>query len=462
MGWKIMVGHALTQKFRTVVKLRSASKLRTVARHVRLAVVALFAAALLASCGGGSVSKGTPPPQGKPLESGRALQGGGTVPAGQTPKVALLLPMSGPFEKIGTAMRQAAELALFEIAGKGFEMTPIDTGGTPEGARRAAQQARAAGAHLILGPLLSGSVQAVKEELANDDINIIAFSTDAGVAGGKVYLMGFLVQPQIERIVDYASKQGLKRIAVVAPEGAYGNAVVAAFKLAIEKHQVSDAGTLLYPVETADMTKVFRAFTNYDLRAAKLQRAIAKTKGRTDAASRRARARAKRDIKVDVPQWDAVIIADGGARLLLAASMLAFYDVNPDKVQYLGTGQWDDPTVGREPNLKGGWFAAPPPEARAKFEAKFKAQFKSDPPRIATLAYDAVALAAVLARSEGGANFGPEAIASANGFIGLDGIFRFLPGGLSQRGLAVLEVAEDEVRMIGNAPKTFEVATETE
>lgn len=461
MGWRIMVGHALTLDYRTL-EYRTAGRLRAAAKHVRLAVIALFAAALLASCSGKVISDPTPP--GKPIGSGEAPQGGGggIVPAGQTPKVALLLPMSGPFAKIGTAMRQAAELALFEIAGKGFEMTPIDTGGTPEGARRAAQQARAAGAHLILGPLLSGSVQAVKEELENDDINIIAFSTDAGVAGGKVYLMGFLVQPQIERIVEYAAKQGLRRIAVVAPEGAYGNAVVAAFKLAIEKHQVSDAGTLLYPTETADMTKVFRDFTSYDVRAGKLLRAIAKTKGKTDAKSRRARARAKRDIKVDVPQWDAVIIADGGARLLLAASMLAFHDVNPDKVQYLGTGQWDDPTVAREPNLKGGWFAAPPPEARAKFEAKFKAQFKSEPPRIATLAYDAVALAAVLARSEGGANFGPEAIASTNGFIGLDGIFRFLPNGLSQRGLAVLEVAEDEVRMIGNAPKTFEVATGTE
>jgi branched-chain amino acid transport system substrate-binding protein len=451
MSWRIMVGHESYRIFSSF------------ARYFRLAVVGLLAAALLASCGGGgTLSKGTPPPEGKPIESGKMPRGGGTVPPGETPKVALLLPMSGQFEKIGTAMRQAAELALFEIADKGFEMTPIDTGGTPEGARRAAQQARAAGAHLILGPLLSGSVQAVKEELANDDINIIAFSTDSAVAGGKVYLMGFLVQPQIDRIVAYASQQGLKRIAVVAPEGAYGNAVIAAFREAVEKHQAIDAGTLLYPTETANMTKVFRAFTAYDVRAAKLLRAIAKTHGKTDARSRRARAKAKREIKVDPPEWDAVIIADGGARLLLAASMLAFYDVNPDKVQYLGTGQWDDPTVAREPNLKGGWFAAPPPEARAKFVAKFKEQFKADPPRIATLAYDAVALAAVLARSEGGANFGPDAIASANGFIGIDGIFRFLPSGLSQRGLAVLEVAEDEIRMIGNAPKTFEVATGTE
>jgi len=434
-------------------------------RFFILAVLGLFVASLLTSCGGGRVSESGQPPQAKSRRGGlppggRAGGGGPTVPAGETAKVALLLPMTGTYGKLGTAMRQAAELALFDIAGKTFTLTPIDTGGTPEGARRAAQQAKAGGVHLILGPLLSSSVSAVKAEIGDGDINVVAFSTDSGVAGGNVFLMGFLVKPQIDRIVAYANKQGLKRIAVVAPEGPYGQAVVDAFAQAVQATGVQNAGTLLYPAGTSDMTKVFRSFTNYNARASALLRVMARTRGKTDAASRRARAKARRSIKIPPPAWDAVIIADGGARLLLAGSLLAFYDVDPDKVQYLGTGQWDDESVGQEPNLKGGWFAAPPPSSRATFEAKFKSQFKTDPPRIATLAYDAVALAAVLARSEGGANFSREAIGSANGFVGIDGIFRFLPSGLSERGLAVLEVAEGEFRMIGTAPGTFETRTE--
>ncbi len=428
-----------------------------------MAAFGMALALLLGSCAATrTVSERPRTPQVGTLgaQTGKPLPSAGLVPAGVTPKVALLLPMTGKFAKLGTAMRQAAELALFDIAGKGFVMTPIDTGGTPEGATEAAKKARAGGAHLILGPLLSASVKAVKTELEGSGISIIAFSTDASVAGGSVFLMGFHVKPQIDRIVAYAVAQKLTRIAVVAPEGAYGEAVLQAFKEAAKTNNVAVAGSMLYPSDSAEMSKALRTFTAYNIRAGRLNRAIAKTRGRTDAAARRARAEAKRSIRVKPPAWDAVIIADGGARLLLAASLLAYYDVDPDKVQYLGTGQWDDRMVAAEPNLKGAWFVAPPPEARAKFEEKFEAQFKRKPPRIATLAYDAVALAAVLARAKGGANFGVAALTSPNGFVGIDGIFRFREDGLSERGLAVLEVAEGEFRMIGNAPSTFVVATE--
>lgn len=432
----------------------------------RFFLFALFGVAialLLASCAGNRiVSERSRAPQAGSLggTTGKPLPGAGQVPAGETPKVALLLPMTGKFAKLGTAMRQAAELALFDIAGKGFVLTPIDTGGTPEGAAEAAKKAKDGGAHLILGPLLSASVKAVRTEMEGTGINIVAFSTDAAVAGGNVYLLGFHVKPQIDRIVTYAVTQKLTRIAVLAPEGAYGEAVLEAFKEAAKTNNVAVSGSVLYPSDSTEMSKALRTFTEYNIRAGRLNREIAKTRGRTDAAARRARAKAKRSIKVKPPTWDAVIIADGGARLLLAASLLAYFDVNPDKVQYLGTGQWDDRMVSAEPNLKGAWFAAPPPGARTKFEDKFKAQFRTQPPRIATLAYDAVALAAVLARAEGGANFGAVALTSANGFVGIDGIFRFQQSGLSERGLAVLEVAEGEFRMIGTAPSTFVVATE--
>lgn len=425
------------------------------------AAVGGIALLVLASCTG-KLSERSGPGQGTvpPTTPTVPQTGDGRVPPGEKPKVALLLPMSGKFEKLGTALRQSAELALFEIADKNFELTPIDTGGTPEGARRAAAQAKESGAHLVLGPLFSGSVKAVKEELAGTDINIIAFSTDETVAGDNVFLMGFLVKPQVSRILEYASQQGMKRIAIAAPEGPYGDAVIAAFNEAAQSKGVTVSATLLYPTETEKMSTAFRGFTGYNVRAAPLLRILNRTRGKTDIESRRARARARRDIKVPPPTWDAVLIADGGPRLLLAASLLAYYDVSPDKVQYLGTGQWDDLAVTKEQSLKGGWFSAPPPSARAKFEAKYKSQFKSDPPRIATLAYDAVALAAVMARAEGGANFGREAILSPNGFSGIDGIFRFLETGVSQRGLAVLEISEGEFRMIGEPPKSFEIATE--
>ena len=124
-------------------------------------------------------------------------------------------------------------------------------------------------------------------------------------------------------------------------------------------------------------------------------------------------------------------------------------------MRYLGTALWNDPRLGTEPTLVGGWFAAPTPRLWDNFKARYQQSFGSAPPRIASLAYDATALAAVLAQQPGG-GFRQETLAQRGGFVGIDGIFRFLPSGEVERGLAVMELQRGEVRVIDPAPQSFD------
>jgi hypothetical protein len=182
--------------------------------------------------------------------------------------------------------------------------------------------------------------------------------------------------------------------------------------------------------------------------------------GKTDAESRRQLNRLKRIDTVGDVDYDAVLLPEGGLRLILVGSLLPFFDVDPDKVRFLGTGQWDDPTVWREPTLRGSWFAAAPPTNRLKFLDRYREAYGDTPPRIATLAYDAVALAAVLARGDNGPDFTNAALTTPNGFAGLDGIFRFRPDGLIERGLAVLAVEPREPKIVSPSPDSFDVPTQ--
>ena len=154
--------------------------------------------------------------------------------------------------------------------------------------------------------------------------------------------------------------------------------------------------------------------------------------------------------------YDALFLPDGGARLKVLIPQLPYFKIDPDQVKFLGTGVWDDPSLGAEPSLDGGWYAAPAPAARAAFEDRFNSLYRHKPPRLATLGYDAMALAAVLARAPQGADFSTAAITNPNGFAGLDGIFRFRTNGLVQRGLAVLEVQRGADNIIDPAPQSFE------
>ncbi|MGE0737081.1 MAG: penicillin-binding protein activator [Alphaproteobacteria bacterium] len=392
------------------------------------------------------------------LSTGPQMSQPGQLQPGQTVKVALILPLTGDYAEVGQAMQRAAEIALFDVGDKRVQLVPLDDKGTPEGAADAANQAIAQNVNLILGPLLAGSVRAVRDRAATASINVVAFSTDATVAGGNVYLLSFLPEQQVARIMAQAAQQNLKRIAVLAPQTPYGTQVVKHVQDLAPRFTMSVARVAYYDVNAKDYSKEIRAFADYDRRhgAALAARSRAQSQA-NDEASRRAAQRMKRVDAIGELDFDAVLIPEGGQRLQLVASLLNFYEVDPGKIRYLGMGQWDDPALKREPSVKGAWFAAPPPEARSRFVEKYRAAHKTEPPRIATLAYDAVALAAVLARNPNGPDFSAAALTNERGFSGLDGIFRFRTDGLSERGLAVLQIERDDFKVISPAPTTFDM-----
>ena len=371
--------------------------------------------------------------------------------------VALLVPLTGSQARVGKDLLDAAQLALFDIAGEDFELRPYDTLGTARGARAAAERAINDGARLILGPLTAGSTRAAILPARRRDVNILSFSNDRSVAGEGVYVMGFLPHAQVDRVVGYAQAQGLRRFAAVVPDNAYGGAMVDALELATEKTLASVEAVANYRAGADNLPDVIRQFALYDERRTDLLQQRAVLEARDDPISKQALARlGNRETLGEVP-FEAVLLPAGGEEVLQLAPLLAFYDVDPVRVRLLGTWLWDDPTLGKEPNMVGAWFAAPPPEARRDFEARFQTLYGHEPNRLATLAYDAVALAAILdAGADAGEPYATEALIVPNGFAGVDGIFRLLPSGEVQRGLAVLEIKRDGLSEIDPAPASFE------
>ena len=376
-----------------------------------------------------------------------------------TVRVGLLLPLSGANAELGQAMLNAAQMAVFHFADKRFELLTHDTKGTPQGAVRAATIAVGDGASMILGPLLSASTRAVGPVAQAANVPVVAFSSDRSVAGGGTYTMGFLPSAEIKRIVAFARSKGVRRFAALAPDNVYGDTVVSAFKDAVAANGGTVARVQLYDPHGESFDDAVRALANYGSRRQSLLSQRRELEGREDEVSLRALRRLGRLQTIGELPFDALLVADGGKRLQSVAALLPFYDIDPKKVRMLGTGQWDVPGIGAEPALIGGWFAAPSPTARADFVAAYRETYGAAPPRLATLAYDAAALAAVLARGKDGPDFSARAITVPSGFWGRDGIFRFLPEGVAERGLAVMKVGRHGAEIISRAPETFQAKT---
>ena len=165
-----------------------------------------------------------------------------TPPSAKDPKevrVALLLPLGsgdGGLRSDARALKDSAEMALFDWRNEHITLLPLDTKGTREGAEAAANKAVEQGAHIILGPLLRTSVRAVAPIARDADIPVLSFSNDPTIGGDNVYSLGLSPTYEVDRLVIHAISQGITRFALLTPESAYGHLVARAAQQSILRH----------------------------------------------------------------------------------------------------------------------------------------------------------------------------------------------------------------------------------
>jgi len=340
-------------------------------------------------------------------------------------RVALILPLTaaGNAGVAAQSMKNAAEMALGEFRNSDVQLLVKDDAGTPHGAQAAAQQALDEGAEIILGPLFSQAVRAVGEVARLRGISVIAFSTDASVAARGVYLLSFLPETDVNRIIGYQLSRGKRSFAALLPDNAYGAVVQAALQQEVARWNGRVLALQNYP---ADPSRI----------AGPVQQV----------------ARVAREV-------DNIFIPDSAVAVPQVVRQLAASGVDLRHVQLLGTGLWDDPRIFSDKQLQGGLYAAPDSSGFRKFSARYRSRYGRDPVRTATLAYDAVALVIALTKTQGVQRFSESVLTNSSGFSGIDGVFRFRPNGTNERGLAVLQVTSTGGRVISPAPRSFRPGT---
>jgi ABC-type branched-subunit amino acid transport system substrate-binding protein len=360
-----------------------------------------------------------PPGPGNQIET-QPLQniGGGNI------RVGLILSLSGAGNAglAAQSMRNAAELALAEFNNPNIQLIVKDDGGTAQGAQAAAQAAIAEGAEIILGPLFSHAVAAAGQVTRTRSVPMIAFSTDSNVAARGIYLLSFQPENDIDRVISFGVARGRKSIIGFVPDNAYGNVVEAAIK-----QYASSRGAKVNAVER------YSAATGGALSAVR---------------------RAQASFRIT----DLIIVADGAQATQQMLQALNSAGVSPRRVQFAGTGLWDDQNVFAIKELEGAWFAAPDENGFRGFAQRYRARYGSEPARTASLAYDAVSLVAQLVKTQGPNRFTEEVLTNRSGFAGVDGVFRFRNDGTCERSLSVMEIRGNSARVIQAAPNNFNSA----
>ena len=344
-------------------------------------------------------------------------------------RIALLLPVTGVYQKMGEELRKGAELALFTARNPTVELMVFDTMGGQRG-RRAAEEAVAAESDIMIGPLFSGAVAEARAVAGAANIPMLLLSNNALVASSGSWLMGYLPEQQLDLLLGYAIADGRQRFAIIAEDSAFGKRLATHAQRRLVQSGLPAEDSMVLREQTLDsedlLKRAIRKFSRY----------VAPVEDEV--------------VAERPPVFDALIFAGGAEFALRTAPVLAYYDLGSDAVMYLGNAQWNQRQILSEPSLQKGLFAFRPSNTDDQFVAKWTAVWPDRPGLLSRLSFDAVALAEVLAGKD--RSKWQKELLSSVGFNGFSGAFRFLPGGGNVRAFELRQITNGRGKLLQSAP----------
>mgnify|MGYP000312213548 CR=1 FL=1 len=350
---------------------------------------------------------------------------GPAIDASKPVPVALLVPRSGGSGDaiVAASLENAARLAIADLNGARIDLRVYDTAGNEATTASVTQQAANDGAKIILGPLYGGNANVAGLTAAKAGVNVLAFTNNSSLAGGNVFVLGQTFDDTARRLTAYAARQGKRRIVTVSSQTAAGELGRQAITNAAAAAGSSVVGNVVYSYSQQGVVQA----------ATEVKTAV-------------------RDNNAD-----AIFLASNtDAALPFFAQLLPENGVDPAVTQYIGLTRWDvPPQTLALPGIQGGWFALPDPALTAQFNARFSAAYGTAPHPLAGLAYDGIAAIGALVKQGNSSALTGAALTQGAGFQGVNGIFRFRPNGVAERGLAVATVQNGQVVVIDPAPRAF-------
>lgn len=352
--------------------------------------------------------------------------GGPRVDTSAPVQVALLVPAgSGDSGRqvLADSLENAARLAVADLSGVQIDLRVYSTAGDPE---RAAQQARQAvedGARIILGPVFGDEANAVGAAVAARGVNVLAFSNNTAIAGGNVFVLGQTFENTARRLLRHAADNGRGQVMIVSERTTEGQIAEAAIRAAAARSGASIVATESYAFSQQGIVDALSAMAS-----------TARSSG----------------------AQTLFFTANTAGALPILAQLLPDNRIAHPQFQFMGLTRWDIPPATLQlRGLQEGWFALPDPSLTARFEERYRAAHGSDPHPIAGLAYDGIAaVGALLATGQSDA-LTRAALTQGSGFVGVNGVFRFLPDGTNERGLAVATIRDNAVVILDSAPRSF-------
>lgn len=375
-------------------------------------------------------------------------ESGTVVVEGKKPlKIAVILPMSGIYSKIGTESYEAIRIARSKL-GENIEIKVFDTGGKKENIPFIKEKIEEEGFGIIVGPVFNFET-AVLADLEKK-VPIISLSNDSSIKRSNVITFGLNQEEKIIDSVAFFTSKDRKNFAAIFPNSASGSRNYKVFKSAVDENEGNIMRTEFY--DESGISNV----SNY---VSKIVNGIKQIHYVSPSGSVITE-RQMKDLKQKNPNLDEseyviqesevniiFISASGGYlkqiieilnkpqnRQKLQNVSIFFADV--DLNSYVELGIWNNESQDKR------FFYTNFSKDLEDFYSEYKQRTNNTPTRIATLLYDAILYSVFVNEKSFGTLNASDIKSKYAGFVGLNGSFYITQDNIVRRNGKIMLVKE--------------------
>ena len=298
---------------------------------------------------------------------------------------------------------------------------------------------------IYFGPISTDDSLALNT-YCDDGILFFSFSSNKSLADNCVFLLNFFPHNEIETIFAYLPENS--KVAIVYPENSYGYKINGIVDSVSERSNSIIINRASYKENLENVRGAIKELGKYELRKFELNRQKKLLALNKDENSKKRLKKLERFTTTNDYDFTHVLIADYGVRLLQVAPLLAYYDIDPNIVGFIGTGAWDDAVFFNEPTLQNAIFPGVEYKKRQKLIEDYVAIYDESLMRVSTLPYDLIGLLNYLINTNYNLKEFYELIESKNFiFDGVDGNFYF-KNNLIERELKILQIKNGKALQI--------------
>ena len=298
---------------------------------------------------------------------------------------------------------------------------------------------------IFIGPLTSKDTKNLIDECSKG-VLFFSFASNRNYSGKCIYLINFF--PEDDLITLFNSFDPNAKIALLYPENDYGHYINSIIDSIALKSGLIIINRASYKEDLSNAREAIKELSKYELRKYELDRQKKILRSKDDEISAKALKKIEKFETAGLVEFTHLLLPDYSIRLLQIAPLLPFYDVDPSKVQFVGTGVWDNEAFFNEPSLQGSIFPGVDRKKRSQFIYNYQKNYKSLPTRTITISYDLIGLLNYIIENKLSMEDTHKLLNDNNAtFDGIDGRFSF-KNNIISRELNILKIFKGRAKLI--------------